>query len=118
MLPQAAPVTDSIHPPTRPRSSDPAPHPNVHRSPTDDAKEDDPKQKPKSAVTMDEMNLEKEKGPRASQHDMGWNAQRTFPLLPVAGEIFLLTFPFIERGNRLVDFGTGNLSGLRDPGLM
>jgi hypothetical protein len=46
---------------------------------------------------MDEMNLEKEKGPRASQHDMGWNAQRTFLLLPVAGEIFLLTFPFIER---------------------
>jgi len=26
---------------------------------------------------------------------MGWNAQRTFPLLPVAGEIVLLTFPFI-----------------------
>ena len=47
-----------------------------------------------------EMNLEKEKGPRASQHDMGWNAQRTFPLLPVAGDIFLLTFPFIERRNR------------------
>jgi len=44
---------------------------------------------------MDEMNLEKEKGPRVSQHHMGWNAQRTFPLLPVAGEIFLLTFPFI-----------------------
>jgi len=36
-----------------------------------------------------EMNLEKEKGPRVSQHHMGWNVQRTFPLLPVAGEISL-----------------------------
>src|SRR6516162_3042011 len=43
-----------------------------------------------------EMNLEKEKGPRVSQHHMGWNARRTFPLLPVAGEMFLLTFPLIE----------------------
>src|SRR6516165_5483812 len=43
-----------------------------------------------------EMNLEKEKGPRVSQHHMGWNVQRTFPLLPVAGEMFLLTFPLIE----------------------
>ena len=52
-----------------------------------------------------EMNLEKEKGPRVSQHHMGWNARRTFPLLPVAGEIFLLTFPFIEvrPENRLND---------------
>ena len=48
-----------------------------------------------------EMNLEKEKGPRVLQHHMGWNVQRTFPLLPVAGEIFLLTFPLIERGNRV-----------------
>ena len=47
-----------------------------------------------------EMNLEKENGPSDSQHDMGWNAQRTFPLLPVAGEMFLLTFPFIERAYR------------------
>ena len=47
-----------------------------------------------------EMNLEKENVPRDSQHDMGWKAQRTFSLLPVAGEIVLLTFSFIERGNR------------------
>jgi len=46
------------------------------------------------------MNLEKEKGPRVSQHHMGWNAQRIFLLLPAAGEIFVLTFPFIERGNQ------------------
>src|SRR6516165_742908 len=62
-----------------------------------------------------EMNLEKEKGPRISQHHMGWNVQRTFPLLPVAGEIFLLTFSFIERGNRRVDLilARGNFTGLR-----
>src|SRR5215469_2238490 len=42
-----------------------------------------------------EMNLEKEKVLRDSQHDMGWKAQRTFSLLPVAGEIFPLTFSFI-----------------------
>src|SRR6516162_9380749 len=39
------------------------------------------------------MNQEKTKTPKPSQHDMGWKAQRTFSLLPVAGEIFLLTFP-------------------------
>jgi len=47
-----------------------------------------------------EMNLEKEKVPRDSQHDMGWKAQRRFSLLPVAGDLFSLTLPFIERGNR------------------
>src|SRR6516164_2839140 len=40
------------------------------------------------------MNQEKTKTPKPSQHDMGWKAQRTFSLLPVAGEIFLLTLPF------------------------
>jgi hypothetical protein len=45
------------------------------------------------------MNLEKEKVPRDSQHAMGWKAQRTFSLLPVAGDIFPLTFSFIERAN-------------------
>ena len=40
------------------------------------------------------MNLEKEKALRDSQHAIGWTAQRTFSLLPVAGEIFLLTLPF------------------------
>jgi hypothetical protein len=42
------------------------------------------------------MNLQKEKTPRASQHDMGWIAPRTTSLSPVAGEVFLLTIPFIE----------------------
>ena len=43
------------------------------------------------------MDLRTTKIPRASQHEMGWKAPRTFPLLPVVGEFFLLTFPFIER---------------------
>src|SRR6516225_8273504 len=46
------------------------------------------------------MNLEKEKALRDSQHAIGWTAQRTFSLLPVVRELFPLTFPFIERGNR------------------
>ena len=46
------------------------------------------------------MNLQKEETPRALQHDMGWRARRTFSLLPVAGETFLLTLPFIERAYR------------------
>src|SRR6266850_1526633 len=32
-----------------------------------------------------------------SKHDMGRTAQRTTSLSPVAGEVFLLTIPFIER---------------------
>jgi hypothetical protein len=47
-----------------------------------------------SVVTKTEMNQEKTKTPKPSQHDMGWKAQRTFSLLLVAGEFFLLTFPF------------------------
>jgi hypothetical protein len=45
------------------------------------------------------MNLQKEKRepPRASHHHAGWIAWRTPLLLPVAGELFLLTLPFIER---------------------
>src|SRR6266403_3486058 len=39
----------------------------------------------------------KKKTSRASQQDMGWRAQRTCSLLPVAGRVFLLTLPFIER---------------------
>ena len=31
---------------------------------------------------------------------MGWRAAQKSLLLPVAGEFFLLTLPFIERGNR------------------
>ena len=44
-----------------------------------------------------EMNLQTDKRPGGSQHDMGWRARRTSSLLPVAGEVFHLTLPFIER---------------------
>ena len=47
------------------------------------------------------MNLRKKKNPKASQHYMGWRAGHQSVLLPVAGEVFLLTLPFIERRNRL-----------------
>jgi hypothetical protein len=40
------------------------------------------------------MNLQRRRTPRASQHEMGLKAPRTVPLLPVAGDISLLTFPF------------------------
>jgi hypothetical protein len=57
------------------------------------------RQKPK-ASSPQKMNHPEEKTPRASQHDVGWTVRRTKPLLSVAGEVFLLTFPLIERGNR------------------
>ena len=38
--------------------------------------------------------------PRASQHYMGWRDWQKSWLLPVVGEIFLLTLPFIERRYR------------------
>src|SRR5258708_38742043 len=46
------------------------------------------------------MTLRKKKTPRASQHYMGWRAGQKSLLLPVAGEFFLLTLPFIERAYR------------------
>src|SRR5580693_6771772 len=49
------------------------------------------------------MTLRKKKTPRASQHYMGWRAGQKSLLLPVAGEFFLLTLPFIERGYRKLE---------------
>ena len=46
------------------------------------------------------MTLRKKRTPRASLHYLGWRAWQTSMLLPVAGEVFLLTFPFIERRYR------------------
>src|SRR6476620_11267119 len=46
------------------------------------------------------MNLRKKRTPRASQHYVGWRARQKSLLLPVAGEVFLLTLPFIERPYR------------------
>ena len=57
------------------------------------------------------MNLQEEKTPRASQHYMGWIAQRTTSLSPVAGEFFLLTLPFIERAYGQLKSWLRHLSG-------
>ncbi len=46
------------------------------------------------------MNLRKKRTPRASQHYVGWRARQKSLLLPVAGEVFLLTLPFIERSKK------------------
>ena len=40
------------------------------------------------------MKRPRTKSPRASQHYVGWKAHRIFLLPPVAGGVFLLTFPF------------------------
>src|ERR1700682_5842940 len=42
------------------------------------------------------MDLRKKRTPRASQHYVGWRAWQKSLLLPVAGEVFLLTLPFID----------------------
>ena len=47
------------------------------------------------------MNLLEEKTPRAPQHNLGWIAPRTTSLSPVAGDVFLVTIPFIERAYRI-----------------
>jgi hypothetical protein len=39
------------------------------------------------------MNPPRTRTPRASQHETGWKVPQRPPLLPVAGEFFLLTFP-------------------------
>ncbi len=54
------------------------------------------------------MTLRKKKTPRASQHYMGWRAGQKSLLLPVAGEFFLLTLPFIERAYRRKKRCTGS----------
>jgi hypothetical protein len=61
------------------------------------------------------MNLQEEKTPRASQHYMGWRAQRTTSFSPVAGEFFLLTLPFIERAYRKLEALGLDLSAAAKP---
>ena len=46
------------------------------------------------------MNLRKGQRHNASFRYLGWTARPFPPRLPVAGEVFLLTSPFIERANR------------------
>ena len=42
---------------------------------------------------------------------MGWRAGQKSLLLPVAGEVFLLTLPFIERRYRRSAIGKNQMSG-------
>jgi hypothetical protein len=49
-------------------------------------------QNPK-APSREQNGSTKSEFPKASQHDMGWRAQRTAPLLPVAGDVFSLDSP-------------------------
>src|SRR5450755_3035960 len=53
-------------------------------------------QKPQ-ASSRSNMNLRKRRTPRASQHYVGWRVGQQPLLFPVAGEVFPLTLPFIER---------------------
>src|SRR5580693_4103913 len=70
------------------------------------------------------IHLRKKRTPRASQHYVGWRIGQTSVLLPVVGEMFLLTLPFIERGNRpsnidAIPLSDGpNSQGLAEPGGM
>jgi hypothetical protein len=61
------------------------------------------------------MNLRKKRTPRASQHYVGWRAGHKSVLLPVAGGVFLLTLPFIERRYRLSGISSFRLRDV--PGL-
>ena len=51
-------------------------------------------------VAPSTMNLQGRQNHRISSHDLGWTATRS----PVAGEVFLLTSPFIERDYRQLTF--------------
>src|SRR6266478_1902862 len=55
--------------------------------------------KPK-ASSRQQHESAKKRTPRTALHYMGWRAGQKSLLLPVAGEFFLLTLPFIERGYR------------------
>src|ERR1700735_576116 len=57
------------------------------------------------------MTRRKKRTPRASQHYMGWRDRQKSLLLPVAGEIFLLTLPFIERPYRTCEVLVRDMSG-------
>src|ERR1700693_2259290 len=62
------------------------------------------------------MNLQGRQNHRISSHDLGWTATRS----PVAGEVFLLTSPFIERDSRTLAFAgiaTFREAGWQHPAL-
>jgi hypothetical protein len=62
-----------------------------------------------------QMNLQKWENDGPSFHAMGWMAGRISSLPPVAGEVFFLTSPFIEREKRTSGF---HFSGNQLPGVI
>ena len=63
------------------------------------------RQKPTGVVTTAPMNLAERKDHSASSQYVGWTARPCSLRLPVAGEAFLLTSPFIERDYRILGIG-------------
>jgi hypothetical protein len=59
-----------------------------------------PASETKSVVAPATMNPQGGKNLRTSPHHVGWKPGRSFPALPALAEVFVLTSPFIERGNR------------------
>jgi hypothetical protein len=58
------------------------------------------RQKSMGVVYASAMNLRKRKITDPQLYELGWMAGRISSLPPVAGEVFLLTSPFIERAYR------------------
>ena len=58
-----------------------------------------------------EMNLRKRENQGTSLQHKGWMARNFSPLPPVEGEVFFLTSPFIERGNRKSEVLVRQMSG-------
>ena len=62
------------------------------------------RQKSMGLVYASAMNLRKRKITDPPLYELGWMAGRISSLPPVAGEVFLLTSPFIERAYRRSGF--------------
>src|SRR6266403_1089605 len=62
------------------------------------------RQKSLGLVYASAMHLRKRKITDPPLYELGWMAGRISSLPPVAGEVFLLTSPFIERANRTCEF--------------
>src|SRR5882762_8121003 len=63
------------------------------------------RQKSMGLVYVSAMNLRKRKITDPPLYELGWIAGRISSLPPVAGEVFLLTSPFIERAYRASEIG-------------
>jgi hypothetical protein len=75
------------------------------------------RQKSMGLVYVSAMNLRKRKITDPPLYELGWMAGRISSLPPVAGEVFLLTSPFIERayrpcGFQVSDHATDRVNGI------